>query len=91
MNAVDGNQVSAQKRDGRYVIAIENIPAHELGDFHEVRITTDEECVLTVSPLSYVNAVLAGDTELDAKQAMASCYKYFEKTIAYRDRFGINS
>jgi hypothetical protein len=79
-----GEAFAANKRGDRYVVTIDDISAHKLADMNEVSITADGECRIRVSALSYVNAVLSGGEEEDAKNAMASLYNYYEKAMAYR-------
>jgi unsaturated rhamnogalacturonyl hydrolase len=79
-----GEAFAANKRGDRYVVTIDDIPAHKLADMNEVSITADGECRIRVSALSYANAVLSGGEEEDAKNAMASLYNYYEKAMAYR-------
>jgi hypothetical protein len=74
---------------GRYRIAIEGIPAHKLGDWHEIEIAVVGYSVrVRVSPFSYVNDVLKSDSGTfagdDARKAVTSLYLYYKATMAYR-------
>lgn len=70
---------------GRYVVTINDLPAHKLADMHEISIIADGEYKFKISALSYVNMVLKSSTDIDAKNAMASIYRYYEKAMAYRE------
>ena len=78
-----GEAFAAKKEGGKYVVTIDNISAHKLGDMYDVSIMADGECRISVSALSYVHAVLGSDMDDDAKNAMASLYRYYEKAMAY--------
>ena len=82
--SVEGGEVfAAEKLGGRYVIAINDLPAHKLADMNEIVIMADGEYTLKISALSYVNMVLKNSSDDDEKNAMASIYKYYEKAMAY--------
>ena len=79
-----GEAFVPEQRGGKYVFDIEGLSAHKLADMNDISITADGECKVSVSALSYANAVLTNSDENDAKNAMASLYQYYEKAMAYR-------
>lgn len=84
--SVQGGEAFAAERRGRkYVITINDLAAHKLADMNDISIMADGECRIRVSALSYANDVLRSDNMgEDAKNAMASLYRYYEKAMAYR-------
>ena len=80
-----GEAFAPEMNDGRYEITIDNLPAHKLADKIDISIMADGECHINVSALSYAYTVLSSETrDNDAKNAMASFYRYYEKAMAYR-------
>ncbi len=79
-----GEAFVPEQRGGKYVFDIEGLSAHKLADMNDISITADGECKVSVSALSYANAVLANSDDSDAQNAMASLYQYYEKAMAYR-------
>ncbi|MDO4803255.1 MAG: glycoside hydrolase family 88 protein [Lachnospiraceae bacterium] len=79
-----GEAFAAERRGGRYVIAIDDLPAHKLADMNDISIMADGEYTLRISALSYVNTILKNSTADDEKKAVASIYRYYEKAMAYR-------
>ena len=75
---VDGNDYTATKTGGRWVVVIPNISAHELIDSHTIVLTTAKgTATVTVSALSYVKGALDYYTEdADSQNAMAAIYAY---------------
>ena len=80
----DGEAFAAEWRDGRYVVVIDDLAAHQLADFYDVSIMADGECQLSISALSYVNMALKNSSDDDEKNAVASIYRYYEKAMAYK-------
>ena len=72
-----------------YRITLPNIPAHKLGDDHEVVVTVEGEKTLTISNLSamsYVHKVLSNNESSEKlKNAAAAISNYYNKTLAYVD------
>ncbi len=56
----DGGKISVSlQSDGRYMVSVRNIAAHELGDIYEIKALSDgDEASITVSALSYVQAIM---------------------------------
>ncbi len=56
----DGEKISvALQSDGRYMVSIRNIAAHELANVYTIKALSDgDEASITVSALSYVQAIL---------------------------------
>ena len=83
--AFNGKTYSAEKQeDGRYLVRITDISAHQLGDM--ITITGDAEGAFTVrvSALSYVRSVLANNTTKAEKDGMCALYAYYAAVLAYR-------
>ena len=78
--AVDGQPVSVvPEAGGRYRVTIPDLSADQLGDMHQVVISTDGADPLTVqvSALSYVKACLEDENASDSMiDAMAALYYY---------------
>ncbi len=79
-----------QGDDGCYEIEIANISAHELGDTHNVTVTTDNSdanAYINVSVMSYIYGVLTASEYADntnAKNGVASLYAYWQAATAYK-------
>ena len=73
-----GETFAAEWRDGRYVVAIDNLAAHQLADGYDVSIIADGECKLRISALSYANMALQNSSDDDEKNAMASQKPIFD-------------
>ena len=60
--AENGEKISvALQSDGRYMVSIKNIAAHELGNEYVIKAMSDgDEASITVSALSYANAMITG-------------------------------
>ena len=76
--------------DGSYVLRLDGIPAHRLGDWFQVSGTADSNSFsMEVCPLSYVRTVLwtSDETSDDnlAKDAMAAFLEYYEAAMEYRE------
>jgi hypothetical protein len=84
----DGEKISAKLlSDGRYLVAIKNVAAHELYRVFEVKAVGDDgvESSMTVSALSYVNAMMtayAGNEK--AINAAVAIYRYAMAAKALR-------
>ena len=78
---VNGKEVTAVEKDGKYYVQIPNIPAHRLADMYQVTVGG-----ITVSygALSYVNQVMnfAQATAQTVNMAKA-LYAYYEAAAAY--------
>jgi len=83
----DGEKISVKlQSDGRYMVSIRNIAAHELSNVYEVKAVGDGvESSMTVSALTYVNAIMtsyAGNTT--AINAAVAIYRYAMAAKALR-------
>ncbi len=84
----DGDKISVKlQSDGRYLVAIKNIAAHELDDIYTIKAIGSDgvESSMTVSPLSYVNAIMtayAGNEK--AINAAVAIYRYAMAAAALR-------
>ena len=56
----DGGKIRVSlQSDGRYMVSVKNIAAHELDDIYEIKALSDgDEASITVSALSYVQAIM---------------------------------
>lgn len=79
-------KVGNDNRTG-YRITLANIPAHELGEPHEVVVTAANENTFTISNLSamsYVHKVLSNNESSEKmKNVAAAIRNYYNKTLAY--------
>ena len=74
-----------RQADGRYMILIKDIAAHELGTKKTVTITTESgTAAVTVCPLSLCNSILNGDYDTAAQDLAVSLYKYWAAAAAYK-------
>ncbi len=87
---LDGAAVSPVRQlDGRYRVTVPSIAAHELGTTHTIVFSAGGDCTVTVSALSYVNAVLNSSSVTfnnnanGAYDAMASLYRYYAAADSY--------
>ena len=83
----DGDYIEAAPQpDGRYMISIENISAHMLGNMYEVTISAGgAERTLNISALSYAQAVLSSERQGDdAKAAMCALLYYYQCAMDYK-------
>ena len=81
----NGKTYRAEKQaDGRYLVRIPDISAHQLGDM--ITITGDAGGAFTVkvSALSYVRSVLANDMPVPDKDGLSALYQYYAAVMAYR-------
>ncbi len=85
--AVDGYTAEKQN-DGRYLVIIPNICAHQLGETFTITArTANGESTVTVSALSYVKGMLdaqAYQNNAAALNAVASIYHYYAAAAAYK-------
>ena len=84
--AFNGKTYQAVKQsDGRYLVRIPDIAAHQLGDMITVRGNAGGAFTVQVSALSYVRSVLnnASATTTE-KNGLASMYSYYNAVLAYR-------
>ena len=85
----NGEKISAALQpDGRYLVSIKNIAAHELTAFYTIKAIGDGvESVMTVSPLSYVRSVMANyASDPTAVNAAVAFYRY--AMAAYALKYG---
>ena len=82
--AIDGAPAEATLlNDGRYMVVIPAISAHQLGDTHVVTATTDNgTATAELSVMSYVQGMLAASRGEAADNAMAALYSYFKAAVA---------
>lgn len=82
---LDGNAVEAQKvSDSVYCIAIDDIPAQELGEMHEIIVSNGGDYKVQLSALSYPYMVMSTESMAeDAKCAMAAFCRYYSASMAY--------
>ncbi len=77
--AEDGEKISVKlQSDGRYLVSIKNIGAHELSNAYEIKALSDgDEATITVSALSYANAMMNAYTgNTTALNAAVALYRY---------------
>jgi hypothetical protein len=76
----DGDKISvALQSDGRYMVSIKNIAAHEYANFYEIKAIDEDgnESIMTVSPLSYVRSIMANYADnAAAVNAAVAAYRY---------------
>ena len=75
----NGEKISAALQpDGRYLVSIKNIAAHELTAFYTIKAIGDGvESVMTVSPLSYVRSIMTNYADNTAAvNAAVAVYRY---------------
>ena len=78
---------AVKQADGRYKVTIPNISAHQLGDTYTITAsTTNGTAKCSLSALSYVYAVLDGNNNNTAKNAVSSLYIYYDATLNYRSK-----
>ena len=80
-----GNVYTAERqKDGRYMVRIPDIAAHQLGDMITVEGNAGGAFTVKVSALSYVRSVLANNMTAAEKDGMAALYQYYTAVLAYR-------
>ena len=82
----NGKTYAAVKQgDGRYLVRIPGISAHQLGDMITVEGSAGGAFKVIVSALSYARSVLnsAGSNKA-AKDGMSALYRYYAAVLAYR-------
>ena len=78
---------AVKQADGRYKVTIPDISAHQLGDMYTITAsTTNGTATCSLSALSYVYAVLSGNSDKAAKNAVSSLYIYSDATLNYRSK-----
>lgn len=83
----DGDTAAAtleKQTDGRYLLVIPSIAAHELGDTFTVSVDGGA-MTIRVSALSYAYSVLSADKSGEQKCAVSALYEYYNAAIAYRN------
>ena len=85
--AVDGNSAAAKKQpDGRWLVQIEDISAHQLSKMYGVEVqTTTGTASVQVSVLSYVDAILSSNMDARYKEAVSALYYYYRAAMDYRN------
>jgi len=84
----NGEKISVKlQSDGRYLVSIKNIAAHELSNVYTIKaVSNGVESSMTVSALTYANAMMtayAGNTT--AVNAAVAIYRYAMAAKALRD------
>jgi len=85
---LDGKPVTAEEKNGRYTVSIPEILPHKIGDTYLITAEADgvNIAAVSISPLSYVYAVLSSSAyanNLQALNAAASIYMYYKAAKAY--------
>ena len=77
--------IASPQSDGRYLIQIDGVSAHLLGNTYKIKVKAGSEFEIRVSALSYVNSILnSASSATDLKQAVTSLYDYYAATMGYR-------
>ena len=83
--------VAKKLSDKKYLVQIMNIPVHELGDFHTIKVTAGTEFNVKVAVLSYVHGVLNSEAEsignvdiTTMKNAVTALYRYYDAAMKYK-------
>lgn len=84
----DSAASAVKQKDGRYRVAITNIPAYQFAKTWKIGVTAGSETEVQVSVLSYIHAMLtttlpAYRDNADARKAMTALYRYYEAAQAY--------
>ena len=81
----NGKTYTAVKQsDGRYLVQIPNISAHQLGDMITITGTAGTAFSVQVSALSYTRSVLnSTSTNQAAKDGLSALYAYYSAVLAY--------
>ena len=81
----NGKTYKAVKQpDGRYMVQIPDIAAHQLGDMITVSGNAGGAFTVQVSALSYVRSVLANNLTVPEKNGLSALYQYYTAVLAYR-------
>ena len=82
---VNGNSAVPAVDGKTYRVAVGGIAANNLGVAYPVTMKIGESVVfdITVSPLSYVNAVLPLSAKEDEQNALAALYEYWQAASSY--------
>jgi len=90
----NGKYEALRQDDGRYLVIIPNIAAHQLGKTYELNIMTESgNAQISVSAMSYVYELLNSETYQDnetAKNAVAALYAYHTAADKYIYSIGNN-
>ena len=83
--------VAKKLSDKKYLVQIMNIPVHELGYFHTIKVTAGTEFNVRVAVLSYVHGVLNTEAEsignvdiTTMKNAVTALYRYYDAAMKYK-------
>ena len=83
----NGQYKAVKQEDGRYLVVIPNIAAHQLGRIYELNIATESgAAAMRVSAMTYVYELLntvAYQDNAAAKNAVAAFYNYYKAADAY--------
>lgn len=78
--------VAVKQSDGSYKVQITGISAHKLADTQTVKIYAGKELTVKASGLTFVYTSMYGSNmPEDRQKAAVALYRYYEKTIAYRN------
>ena len=76
---------AAKQSDGRYLVRIPDISAHQLGDMITVTGSAGGAFTVKVSALSYTRSVLnSTSSNKAAKDGLSALYEYYAAVLAYR-------
>ncbi|MBR6206552.1 MAG: leucine-rich repeat domain-containing protein [Oscillospiraceae bacterium] len=76
---------AAKQPDGRYMVQIPDIAAHQLGDMITVTGSAGGAFSVMVSALSYTRSVLANNLTVPEKDGLSALYHYYKAVLAYRN------
>ena len=79
--------VAVKQANGTYLVTIPDIPAHMLGQKYLIHGEADGEYYVTLSALTYINAVLdipEYSGNMDMLEAMYALYQYYQAVMDYR-------
>ena len=83
----NGNTVDftlEKQADGRYLLIIPQIAAHQLGDMYTVSVDNGT-MTINVSALSYAYSVLTSEKSDAQKLCVSALYEYYNAAITYRN------
>ena len=81
----NGKTYTAERQpDGRYLVRIPDISAHQLGDMIAIQGNAGGAFTVRVSALSYARSVLKNDTNKSEKDGLSALYSYYAAVLAYR-------
>ena len=71
--------MAVRQPNGTYVVQIDGISAHRLGDAQTVKVTAAKDFTIKVSALTFVYTSLRnGSTEEDMQKLAVALYKYYQ-------------